>query len=206
MTWLLLHYQDIDLLKLPTQTCVTFSASINWKEKGCKVIFATNTQFAAWQNKGKGNICNHPVLTTLAKKNRETWLLPQENMRSENVGFHLTFVKVKYERFQFINDFRTVSMLVMFGIGVFMDLNWSHQLNFYVGYLTAGRPLGYIRLMMFNATFNNISVISWRSVLLVEETVVPGENHQPAANRWQILSHNVVLSTLHHEQGSNSQL
>ena len=26
----------------------------------------------------------------------------------------LTFVKVKYERFQFINDFRTVSMLVMF--------------------------------------------------------------------------------------------
>jgi len=28
--------------------------------------------------------------------------------------------------------------------------------------------------MMFNATFNNISVISWRSVLLVEETGVPG--------------------------------
>jgi hypothetical protein len=25
-------------------------------------------------------------------------------------------------------------------------------------------------VMMFNATFNNISVISWRSVLLVEET------------------------------------
>ena len=30
-------------------------------------------------------------------------------------------------------------------------------------------------LMVFNATFNNISVISWRSVLLVEETGVPGE-------------------------------
>ena len=27
--------------------------------------------------------------------------------------------------------------------------------------------------MVFNATFNNISVISWRSVLLVEETRVP---------------------------------
>jgi hypothetical protein len=27
-----------------------------------------------------------------------------------------------------------------------------------------------------NATFNNISVISWRSVLLVEETGVLGEN------------------------------
>jgi hypothetical protein len=31
-------------------------------------------------------------------------------------------------------------------------------------------------LMVFNATFNNISVISWRSVLLVEETGGPGEN------------------------------
>jgi len=30
-------------------------------------------------------------------------------------------------------------------------------------------------LMVFNATFNNISVISWRSVLLAEETGVPGE-------------------------------
>jgi hypothetical protein len=27
--------------------------------------------------------------------------------------------------------------------------------------------------MVFNATFNNISVISWRSILLVEETRVP---------------------------------
>ena len=31
--------------------------------------------------------------------------------------------------------------------------------------------------MVFNTTFNNISVISWRSVLLVEETRVPWENH-----------------------------
>jgi len=30
---------------------------------------------------------------------------------------------------------------------------------------------------MLNATFNNISVISWRSVLLVEETGVSRENH-----------------------------
>ena len=39
---------------------------------------------------------------------------------------------------------------------------------------------------------NNISVISWRSVLLVEEIRVPGENHRPAASHWQTLSHNVV--------------
>jgi hypothetical protein len=31
--------------------------------------------------------------------------------------------------------------------------------------------------MVFNATFNNIAVISWQSVLLVEKTRVPGENN-----------------------------
>ena len=46
--------------------------------------------------------------------------------------------------------------------------------------------------MAFKATFNNISVISWRSVLLVEETGRPKENHRPAASHWQTLSHNVV--------------
>jgi hypothetical protein len=30
---------------------------------------------------------------------------------------------------------------------------------------------------VYHVTFNNISVISWRSVLLVEETRVPVENH-----------------------------
>jgi len=39
--------------------------------------------------------------------------------------------------------------------------------------------------MTFNATFNNISVILWWSVLLVEETEVPGENHRPAVSHWQ---------------------
>ena len=57
---------------------------------------------------------------------------------------------------------------------------------------------------MYNATFNNISVISRRSVLLVEEIGVPGENDWPVANHWQIFSHNVVSSTPRHEQGSNS--
>jgi hypothetical protein len=34
-----------------------------------------------------------------------------------------------------------------------------------------------VGFMVSYANFNNISVISWRSVLLVEETGVPGENH-----------------------------
>jgi len=36
--------------------------------------------------------------------------------------------------------------------------------------------------MVFNATFNNVSTISWRSVLLMEETKLPGENHRPVAS------------------------
>ena len=35
------------------------------------------------------------------------------------------------------------------------------------------------RVMVFNVTFNNISVISKQSVVLVKETEVPGENHKP---------------------------
>ena len=34
-----------------------------------------------------------------------------------------------------------------------------------------------VRVMVFIATFNNISAILWWSVLLVEETAVPEENH-----------------------------
>jgi hypothetical protein len=42
--------------------------------------------------------------------------------------------------------------------------------------------------MVLNATFNNISVISWRSVLLVEETGVPGENlSQVTAKFYRIM-------------------
>jgi len=57
------------------------------------------------------------------------------------------------------------------------------------------------RFMVFNATFNNISVISWPSALLVEET---RENHRPVASHWQALSQNVVLSTPRDEQTSDT--
>jgi hypothetical protein len=38
------------------------------------------------------------------------------------------------------------------------------------------------RVMVLNTTFYNISAISWRLVLLVEETGVSGENHHPVAS------------------------
>jgi hypothetical protein len=38
--------------------------------------------------------------------------------------------------------------------------------------------------MVFNTPFNNISAISWRSVLLE----YPGKKHQPVATYWQVSS------------------
>ena len=40
-----------------------------------------------------------------------------------------------------------------------------------------------VGFMVFNATFNDITVISWRSVLLMEESGVSGEIHRPVASR-----------------------
>ena len=48
---------------------------------------------------------------------------------------------------------------------------------------------------VINATFNSISVVSWWSVKLVEETIVSRESHRPVASHRQTLPHNVVSST-----------
>ena len=45
-------------------------------------------------------------------------------------------------------------------------------------FILSDPPINKNGLMVFNATFNNISVILWLSVLLVEEIGVPGKNHR----------------------------
>ena len=44
-----------------------------------------------------------------------------------------------------------------------------------------------VMVIVLKATFDNISAISWRPGLLVEETGVPGENHRSAASHSQTL-------------------
>jgi hypothetical protein len=55
-----------------------------------------------------------------------------------------------------------------------------------------GLPSNLVKLniwfVVFNFTFSNISDISWRPVLVVEEAGVPGENHWPWASNWSTLS------------------
>jgi hypothetical protein len=58
----------------------------------------------------------------------------------------------------------------------------------------------------FKATFNNMSFISWRSGLLMEETGVSWEKHRPVASHWQTFSHNYCcIEYTSSELGSNSQ-
>jgi len=44
------------------------------------------------------------------------------------------------------------------------------------------------RVMVFNTIFNNISVVSWQSVLLVEETGVPEKTNDlsQVTDSWQV--------------------
>ena len=62
---------------------------------------------------------------------------------------------------------------------VYTDVRFRIQccIWFYYYYLAYIRYTSWVRIMVFNATLNNIAVISWRSVVLVEETGAPGENH-----------------------------
>jgi hypothetical protein len=50
--------------------------------------------------------------------------------------------------------------------------------------VTLERLIDLIDLLCLNATFSNISAISWRPVLVVEEAGVPGVNHRPWASNW----------------------
>ena len=65
-------------------------------------------------------------------------------------------------------------MIIIGNLGIFSLISLSN--------------IGLVLLMVFNATFNNISVISWQSILLVEETRGPRENHQLVTSHWQTLS------------------
>ena len=65
--------------------------------------------------------------------------------------------------------------------GITPDKVWNRTNPAFYGLALCIHTFERVRVMMFNATFNNISVISWcRSVLLVKETGELGENHRPA--------------------------
>jgi hypothetical protein len=91
----------------------------------------------------------------------------------------------------FDSYFCLLCFLVLFLLIIALSiLIWSTDSAWYF------QALLIICFFLWCLTFNNISVISWRSVLLMEETGEPGENHWPVASHWQTLLHNVVLLAL----------
>jgi hypothetical protein len=82
----------------------------------------------------------------------------------------------------------------------------------HVGLVQSGHHYHLIECNMFILVLNNnhslttstISVLSWWSVLIVEETRVPTENNRFVVSHWQILSHNLLSSKFPHEWKSDS--
>ena len=128
----------------------------------------------------------------IRKFNRGFWVFKYELFASSTVV--AGFKKCNIPWFLYLTPLHCVNLnkiTVIYFFFIFITLHlhdWIIFLGFHVFWLG-------IRVMVFNATFNNISVISWLSVLLVEESGVPGENHRFSASHWQTLSHNVVSST-----------
>ena len=60
--------------------------------------------------------------------------------------------------------------LVLFNIFMFF---FKCSLTLGIAFYRYGNEKYRVMVIVFNATFNNNSAISWRSLLLVEETVVP---------------------------------
>ena len=97
-----------------------------------------------------------------------------------------------------IFDFGIVSWYLFFFLIIFR--------NYFFGCFIFVRSNGLLHwLMVFNATFFNISVISWRPFLLVEETGVPEESTD-LSQVTDELYHKVWNKYNSPEQHSNSQL
>jgi hypothetical protein len=139
------------------------------------------------------------------------------NIVRVNIGFFTGFKKIKQRRISFVLGYLR---MILWKISTAISIKHRILATFNIkknSILTAFKFLCQILFckckklqtwylgwfMVFNATFNNISVISWLSFM-------GGGNlstrRKPVASHSQTLSHNVVLSTPRHERGSNSQI
>jgi hypothetical protein len=107
---------------------------------------------------------------------------------SHNIGFifidpFLTLVhwKSKTKLHQRVNGPCFIFYLWLYNLNEWIHPSLSLQ-RFIIAWLPSLILMGY---MVYNITFKNILVLSWQSVLLVEETE---EIYRPAASHWQALS------------------
>ena len=109
---------------------------------------------------------------------------------NNNNNKYLTQVLAKGKEFLFLIRHRRVNHIVKFCKSlVGSRRKKKHSRKSYIAIWEI------VWVMGFNATISNISAMSWRSVILVEEIGIPGENHRSVNSYWQDLSFNVVSST-----------
>jgi hypothetical protein len=97
---------------------------------------------------------------------------------------HLTWVEFKHNsliiqlklllKWPMMNDWCLMPTLAIFSYIV--------ALAYFIYYLCQWFMIDWF--LVFNATFSNISAISWWPVLVVDEAGVPRENHWPWASNW----------------------
>ena len=81
-----------------------------------------------------------------------------------------------YSQKQIYNKLKSGTNLIILHMRSWSSSGDKHMSDTYFLSIIKFHLLVWFGFMVSNATFNNISAISWRSVLL-EETGVPGEKH-----------------------------
>jgi hypothetical protein len=76
----------------------------------------------------------------------------------------------------FLFIFLQVKYMYMYTIFYHCNINAFFSFDLFVSEWASDCCLTRAMAMVFNATFSNISAISWRPILVVEEAGVPGEN------------------------------
>ena len=104
-------------------------------------------------------------------------VIPLQSYKTTKIVFNVYAISTLLNRIEIIiicfiiPHFQLLFIYVV--ISFMMFENWLNGFNFDL-----------IWFLVFNATFNNISFISWRPVLVVEEAGVPEENHRPWTSNW----------------------
>ena len=99
-----------------------------------------------------------------------TNVIIQRNLSKPNLfGIHFSV-----QNRQMLNQqtFPTLGLYLMFSFYRILVIQGSNFETVIISHTIQLSPTSKVRVVVFNATFNNISVISWRPVLLVEETGV----------------------------------
>jgi len=141
--------------------------------------------FTYYQNIYDGPLNNVNFVSSLNFVAREKHI---REIQSENLGIARRLEKAQpvINADRLVSCFTALNISVVFFSNLFevnkkssllftaLNMVLLHVLLCFTCHLTF---MVWFRFMVFNATFINISVILWRSVLLVEETGVPVENH-----------------------------